>query len=35
VAAAFVLINALVDVMYGVIDPRLSPVKTFGKGVSR
>jgi peptide/nickel transport system permease protein len=35
VATSFVLINALVDFLYGVIDPRLSVVKTFGKADAR
>ncbi len=32
IAAAFVLINAAVDLLYGVIDPRLSAARTFGRG---
>lgn len=35
IATAFVLINALVDVLYGIIDPRLSVARTFARGASR
>jgi peptide/nickel transport system permease protein len=35
VATAFVLVNALVDFLYGVIDPRLSIVKTFSRAGAR
>ncbi|MFT4286508.1 ABC transporter permease [Nocardioides sp.] len=35
IAAAFVLINAAVDVLYGVIDPRLTPARVLRKAVAR
>lgn len=35
IAATFVIINALVDFLYAVVDPRLSIAKTFGKAGAR
>lgn len=35
IATSFVVINALVDLLYGLIDPRLSAARTFGKGATQ